>query len=426
MKLEDLRNRLLKHREKWYVDKSPSWWMDNDIFRSRPPRFPEKRPFNKHQPWWPDNARNRRPPPWWPENEPFPPHRHGPKVVYSHFFHRLGCAVLGLIISVVLVVVAILGMIINTSGLIDPPISKIWLIVILVIAIAVFPWDIIFGGRSFRHFSVPMLDLFKASERVAEGDYDVRIEEQGTPEVRALVRAFNSMASRLKKADEKRRSLLADVTHELRTPLTVIRGNLEGIQDGVYEADEAHLKSIIDEVNILSRLVDDLRTLALAESGALLLHKEATDLTALIKEVVDAFQAQADEQGVELRTDTTLGSTHVYIDGERMHQVLSNLIVNALRYTPAGGVISLRCYHVKKKDNENRIIIAVEDNGPGIKAEDLPYVFERYYKASDSGGMGLGLSIVKNMVEAHGGKVDVESVEGKGTKFTICMPSPPI
>ncbi len=289
----------------------------------------------------------------------------------------------------------------------------------------VLPWFFIMGKRSFRRFSEPILALFKASGRVAEGDYDISIEERGPRDVRALVRAFNSMAARLKTSDEQRRSLLADVTHELRTPLTVIRGNIEGILDGVYEADEAHLQSILEEVNILSRLVDDLRTLALAESGALQLHKEATDLTALIKDVAEAFRSQADELGVVLRVDVSPALGMMHLDAERMHQVISNLVVNALHYTPSGGAIDLSCHLASKGDGDPRVLIVVEDNGPGIKPEDLPHVFERYYKASDSGGMGLGLAIVKNIVEAHGGQVGVESTEGQGTKFTISLPGEP-
>ena len=337
----------------------------------------------------------------------------------------MGCAFIGLVIFIAAIVAVVLGVIANSTGLLYHPVRPGWIMLAVILTLIILPWFFILGRRSFRHFSAPLLDLFKASGQVAEGDYDVRIKEQGPPEVRVLVRAFNSMASRLKTADEQRRSLMADVTHELRTPLTVIRGNLEGIIDGVYEADYVHLRSILDEVQIFSRLVDDLRTLALAESGALQLHKEATDLAILVKDVGDAFQSQADDRGVELRIISDAGQSPVYLDGERIHQVLSNLIANALRYTPSGGVISLRCETDHKTDGESQIVITVEDNGPGIKAEALPYVFERYYKASDSGGMGLGLAIVKNIIEAHGGKVSVESNEGKGTRFIIRLPNAP-
>lgn len=333
----------------------------------------------------------------------------------------MGCALIGMFIIMAAVTFAVLGLYANSTGLIHHTNRPGWILA-GILALLFFSWFFIWGRRSFRRLSIPLLDLFKASGRVAEGDYSVRIKEQGPPEVRALVRAFNSMAARLKTADEQRRSLLADVTHELRTPLTVIHGNLEGILDGIYEADEAHLRSILDEVQILSRLVDDLRTLALAESGALRLHKEATDLAILVKDVGDAFRSQADDRGVVLRISSDSGLPAVQLDGERMHQVLSNLIANALRYTPTGGMISLHCAKADERNGEEHAVITVEDSGPGIKAEDLPYVFARFYKASDSGGMGLGLAIVKNIVEAHGGKVGVESQEGKGTKFTIDLP----
>jgi len=229
------------------------------------------------------------------------------------------------------------------------------------------------------------------------------------------------MASRLQVTDEQRRNLLADVTHELRTPLTVIQGNLEGMLDGVYAADEAHLKSLLEETQILSRLVDDLRTLALAESGALQLKKEPTDLVALIGETTAGFRAQADAAGVALGVEVMADALLLDLDPERMHEVLSNLIANALRYTPRGGIISVRLGRTHA-DGEQRTLVTIADSGPGITAEDLPHVFDRFYKARDSGGMGLGLSIAKHLTEAHGGTLDAESDPGQGTTMRITLP----
>ncbi len=170
--------------------------------------------------------------------------------------------------------------------------------------------------------------------------------------MRSLVRAFNGMAARLQLTEEQRRDLMADITHELRTPLTVIQGNLEGILDGVYSPDEAHLKSILEETQILSRLVDDLRTLALAESGALQLKKEPTDLAVLIGETVSAFRTQADAAGVRLDIQAESGDDLLNLDPERIRQVLSNLIANALRYTPRDGSIHVTYKIVKSVDGK--------------------------------------------------------------------------
>jgi len=276
-----------------------------------------------------------------------------------------------------------------------------------------------------RRLSAPLDDLLAAADRVAEGDYSAHVEEKGPREIRSLARTFNNMASRLHLADEKRRNLLADVTHELRTPLTVIQGNLEGMLDGVYSADETNLRSLLDETNLLSRLVEDLRTLALAESGALKLKKEPADLTMLVRDATAAFQAQAEAAGVALTVETADDLPWLEIDPGRIRQVLSNLLANALRYTPAGGSIRVRVGM-----DAGRILLEVTDTGPGIPAEDLPHVFERFYKSTDSGGkvphdsagMGLGLAIAKHLVSAHGGEIHAESEVGRGTLIRVVLP----
>ena len=276
------------------------------------------------------------------------------------------------------------------------------------------------GVRSIRRMSMPLDDLLNASDRVAEGDYSVRVEEKGPPEIYSLMRSFNSMAERLQINDQQRRNMLADVSHELRTPITVIQGNVEGILDGLYPADEAHLKSIIEETQILSRLVDDLRTLALAESGALRLKRELTNLTELIRDAVSGLESLAKEKDIQVRLSLH-AEEEVNIDPQRVREVLTNLLSNALRYTPRGGEIDVRLTETGT-GAERSVMISVEDNGPGIESADLPHVFERFYKSSDSGGMGLGLSIAKYLVEAHGGKIWAESEVGKGTKISFTLP----
>ena len=279
------------------------------------------------------------------------------------------------------------------------------------------------GARSLRRMSMPLDNLLNASNRVAEGDYAVRVEEKGPPEIYSLMRSFNSMAERLQVSDQQRRNMLADISHELRTPITVIQGNVEGILDGLYPADEARLKSIIEETQILSRLVDDLRTLALAESGALRLKREPTNLAELIRDGIAAFEAQAKEKDVNIQISLDDGED-ASIDPQRIREVLTNLLSNALRYTPRGGEIKVRLTESNLVPREARnVTISVEDSGPGISPNVLPHVFERFYKSSDSGGMGLGLSIAKYLVEAHDGKIWAESEVGKGTRisFTILV-----
>jgi signal transduction histidine kinase len=358
-------------------------------------------------------------PPWWPENEDWPPMRG--RMRHNPFFRKLGCAfaffnlfAIAVFAVIVLSVARALGLIQFSMPILRWTVPFAILALLLVVAAVAIIATITLG---MRRLSTPLDELLAAADRVAEGDYSARVEEKGPREIRSLARTFNNMASRLHLADEKRRNLLADVTHELRTPLTVIQGNLEGMLDGVYPADETNLRSLLDETNILSRLVEDLRTLALAESGALHLRKESTDLTMLVRDVTAAFQSQAVAAGVVLTVETADDIPWLEIDPGRIRQVLSNLLANALRYTPAGGSVC-----VKVRMDSGCVLLEVADTGPGIPAEDLPYIFERFYKSTDSGGMGLGLAIAKHLVTAHEGTISVESPPGQGTTIRISLP----
>jgi two-component system OmpR family sensor kinase/two-component system sensor histidine kinase BaeS len=274
--------------------------------------------------------------------------------------------------------------------------------------------------RALRRMASPVGDLMEAAGRVADGDYSARVEERGPGEVRALARAFNSMAERLQAHDQQRRDLLADVTHELRTPLTVMQGNLEGLLDGVYPLDEDHLQSILEETHVMSRLIDDLRTLALAESGALKLQRDPVDMGALIDEAAASFQARADKVGVQLTVDSSPDLPALDLDAARIRQVLSNLIANALRYTPSGGKILVRCSI--EGGGTGNVLVSVNDTGAGIPPDDLPHIFDRFYKSSDSRGTGLGLTIARNLVLAHGGEINAASEAGKGTTIRFTLP----
>jgi signal transduction histidine kinase len=279
---------------------------------------------------------------------------------------------------------------------------------------------IFFAARNLRRMSMPLDELLEASSRVADGDFAVRVEERGPFEVRALLREFNSMAEKLELNDKQRRNMLADISHELRSPITIMQGNLEGMIDRVYAADAERLKSLYDETQILSRLVDDLRTLALAESGSLQLKREPTDLGLLIREVVSGFESLAKEKEIAVGFELG-GADTVEIDAMRIREVLRNLLTNALRYTPRGGEIKVGVTE-SNQNGERSVTIFVQDSGEGIQVEDLSRIFDRFYKSSDSGGMGLGLSIAKYLVEAHGGKIWAESEAGQGTRISFMLP----
>jgi signal transduction histidine kinase len=200
----------------------------------------------------------------------------------------------------------------------------------------------------------------------------------------------------------------------------VIQGNLEGLLDGIYPRDDAHLLPVLEETRLLARLVEDLRTLTLAEAGELQLRKEPVDLGLLVEETVASFQAEADAAGVTLAERTSPQPSTVFADPSRIRQVLENLLTNALRYTPRGGTIHVECAPSEPGD---RIVVSIRDTGQGIPPDELPYVFDRFYKSRDSKGSGLGLTIAKNLVAAHGGEIAAESEVGRGTTITVRLPA---
>ncbi len=366
--------------------------------------FPSHRPFK------------RKPPPWWPRNEPWPPTDARAWRQRSDKFVRHMVRLFILFSVFVCGASATLGWLItNLVGAANLPSVLAGFFALLLIF---FGMGLI--GRALRGVTLPIGDLIEAAGRVEEGDYSARVTERGPREVRAFVRAFNAMAERLQVTDEQRRHLLADVSHELQTPLTIAQGNLEGLLDGVYPRDDTHLTTILDETRVLSRLVDDLRTLALTESGALKLQKEPTDLATLIGETVQSFRAQADAQAVTLVAETP-GECTLHADPARIRQVLENSIANALRHTPRGGTIRARCVA-----EAARAVVTVSDTGEGIPSEDLPRIFDRFYKSHASRGSGLGLTIAKNLVAAHGGEIYAQSELGKGTTISFTLPLNPL
>jgi two-component system sensor histidine kinase BaeS len=272
--------------------------------------------------------------------------------------------------------------------------------------------------RAFMGYVRPLADLADASNRLADGEPDVRVAVRGPRPVRNLGASFNAMAERLDRSRDDRRSMLADVTHELRTPLTVVSGGLEAMLDGVHPADEDHLSPLLAETVVMNRLLDDLRTLSLAEAGALPLHREPSDLRAVADDVVASAHTLASAKGVAVTAD---GDAQLVtsVDPVRVREILANLVANAVRHTPAGGRVT-----VTVRASGSDAVLDVADTGEGIRAEDLERVFERYHRRSDTGGSGLGLAIVRDLAGAHGGSVEVASdgVSGRGSRFRVRLP----
>lgn len=284
---------------------------------------------------------------------------------------------------------------------------------------------LLLGGILVRQITQPLAGLTAASNRIAQGDLTVRVPPQSDDELGRLAATFNQMATALETQEALRRNLMADVAHELRTPLAAIQGTIEALQDGIFPADAANLGVIHDEVLLLNRLVDDLRTLANAEAGKLTLHPCPLDLGALAERQLAASRYRAMAAAVDVTLQRPPDLPLLMADEQRLGQVLTNLLDNALRHTPASGTIT-----VALAAQGTELTITVTDSGEGIAAADLPHVFDRFYRADPararaSGGSGLGLAIVRELVEAHGGTVSVASPppgHAQGTAFTITLP----
>jgi len=283
----------------------------------------------------------------------------------------------------------------------------------------------VLGGIAFRRMSSPVADVMAAADAVAEGDMSVRVREDIPGEFGRLARSFNRMTAELERSEQQRRNLTADVAHELRTPLHIIQGNLEGILDGVYQPTPEQITATLEETRLLARLVSDLQTLSLAEAGQLPLHRVPVSAADLLSDVATSFSGQAAEAGVDLQIETTGDEAALTSDADpdRLDQLLSNLVANALRYTPAGGKVTLRAAPL-----EGGVRLTVADTGAGILEEDLPYIFDRFWRGDRSRtrkegtGSGLGLAIARQLVQAHGGTIRADSQPGNGTTFVIELP----
>lgn len=280
------------------------------------------------------------------------------------------------------------------------------------------------GRAFFRRVGSPVADMMTAADAIAEGDLSVRVRETGSGDVGRLARRFNLMTAELERAEQQRRNLTADVAHELRTPLHIIQGNLEGVADGIYEPTPEHIAATLEETRLLARLVDDLQTLSLAEAGQLPMHRRLVAAGDLLSDAVTRFGAAAEDQGVMLLlTDGTDETVLVNVDPDRLDQVLSNLLGNALRHTASGGSITLAA-----DAGPDFVHLSVSDTGQGIADADLPYVFDRFWRGDRArhrtagSGSGLGLAITRELVLAHDGTIEVSSVENEGTTFTVTLP----
>ncbi len=274
-----------------------------------------------------------------------------------------------------------------------------------------------------RQITAPLRRLAAAAYRVARGDLSVRVPVQGEDDLARVSVAFNRMALALEEQQRLRHQLMNDIAHELRTPLSVIQAQAEALMDNVFPPTPENVRPIHEQALLLRRLVDDLRELALAEAGELKMARDPLDLTRVIERAVGGMRPTAEQKGIALVTEVRDTPLSVHGDAQRLEQVLLNLLSNAVRHTPPQGRITVRAWL-----EGDRVYCQVEDTGPGIPPRDLPHVFERFWRGDPSrsretGGTGLGLAIARKWVEAHGGRIWVESPPGKGAIFTFVLPA---
>ena len=358
-------------------------------------------------------------PGWWPADAPWPPQGEFPwPRVRRHFLIRFAVGVFLVFALVIVGPLIFIAQILGALGLPGPSTGLLAGAVMLFLILAVAG-----TAGSARRFALPFGDLIEAAGRLEAGDYSARVVEhrRGPRELRALVQAFNAMAARLEEDERQRRTLLADVSHELRTPLAVLQGELEAMIDGVHPTDEAHLAVAVEEIRMLTGLVEDLRTLALAEAGTLALHRETTDLPVLAQEIAASFDSLAAAAGVRLRVEMPDDLPLVELDPLRIRQVLGNLVANALRYAPPGSEVL-----IAGQRGSDRVTLSVVDHGPGIAPEVLPHIFDRFAKSAESRGSGLGLAIARRLVETHGGTIRAERPAEGGTAIRFELPLHPV
>jgi len=278
------------------------------------------------------------------------------------------------------------------------------------------------GALLVRQFTRPLKAVTQAAEQIAAGNFKQQVRVSSHDEVGRLAEAFNSMSAQLQQSEQLRRQMTADTAHELRTPIAVLSGDLEALLDGFSDPSQDTFRAMHKELQRLTRLVNELHELSLLEAGEMQLLARATDLTPLVDQLIETFRPNALARGISLCAELDKNLPSVSADADRIAQVVHNLLSNALRHTPAGGRVS-----VKLCRQENAVLCAVSDTGAGLAADELPWVFQRFWRADKSrdrksGGAGLGLAIAKKLIEAHGGDIRVESRPGKGATFAFTLP----
>ena len=300
----------------------------------------------------------------------------------------------------------------------QPPIWGVTAVLVMVGTVA-----IIAGAWMSHTLTAPLSELEDAAEAIGQQNLSQRVSVKGSTEIKAVAIRFNEMAEQLEKEETLRSNLLADVAHELRNPLHILRGNLQAILDDVYPLSKEEIARLLDQTRHLTTLVDDLHDLAQAEAQQLSLLKRETDMATLVKETAVTFKPFAKNKNISLRVELLGATPHMVVDAARIRQAVHNLLNNALRHTPEGGMVTVQVEQVAEE-----LQIRVQDSGAGIAPEQLPYVFERFYRTDsarsrDKGGTGLGLAIVKAIAEAHEGWVTaVSDGTGKGSQFDLYLP----
>ena len=266
----------------------------------------------------------------------------------------------------------------------------------------------------------PITNIVNTSKYLSKGDFTKRIDQSVSGELSEIVTAFNYMASELQKLDEQRKIMIADIAHELRTPMTNLKGYIEGWSDGIIKPDNETLKILDYQVNTLSKIIDDLSTLSLAESGMLSLNISEFELNNKISEIINNFKLRSQSQNININNNITPDITINY-DPQRFTQIVTNILNNSILATDDGGIISF-----STSTNNNNLLLKISDNGTGIPKDELPYIFDRFYRTDksrnrQSGGSGLGLSIVKYLIESHNGTIKINSELSKGTEVLISI-----
>ena len=315
--------------------------------------------------------------------------------------------------------VGLVWLVLNAIGVVGTaPFGRLFSALALVIGVVA----LVGAGMALRRVAGPATSLVAAAQRIEAGDYSARVPVRGPRQLRSLARAFNAMSGRLEAEEARRQSVVADVAHELRTPLTVIRGQAEAIIDGVYPLAADALKPIVAATDTLETLIEDLRTLALAETGSLQLRREPTDVAHLVTDTLSGFRGAAAEQGVRLTADVSTPAATIDGDPVRLGSVVRNLVTNALRHTRRGGTITVVVSGEGGGADAGAVRVLVSDDGEGIPDDLLPRVFDRFVKGPGSPGSGLGLAIVRDIVEAHGGSVTARNNPQRGATFEVRLP----